>query len=326
MLPACIGLCRSASSAASARRPRARAAGLARHERDHLLRRRADRRRADDRGRCAVPRHRAHDDGAGTAPSHVQRRDRALPQAAAGALAARARVPAVRPGVRRGDPPLPHRRRSATAAGATSWARGSRCGSCWQVACMLGFFTGNLIPAAWSLEFAVPLCFIALVAPLFANAPSILAAITAGIAVARARAPADEAQPYRRGPHRHPGRHAGRPREGTMDAALKLWAVILVGGRAQLPVAAVVHRVLRAPVDAAAARARASLRAGRDADRADPADGRRRDAAGTPIRPRPKCRGARSRRSSHGSTHSTLWTLGVGMVALWLLQCRRLIG
>ena len=46
-----------------------------------------------------------------------------------------------------------------------------------------GFLAGNLIPAAWSLEFAVPLCFIALVAPLFRDAPSMLAAITAGIAV-----------------------------------------------------------------------------------------------------------------------------------------------
>jgi predicted branched-subunit amino acid permease len=53
----------------------------------------------------------------------------------------------------------------------------------WQVACMLGFFAGNLIPAAWSLEFAVPLCFIALVAPLFRDAPSVLAALSAGIAV-----------------------------------------------------------------------------------------------------------------------------------------------
>jgi len=53
----------------------------------------------------------------------------------------------------------------------------------WQVACMLGFFAGNLIPSAWSLEFAVPLCFIALVAPLFRDAPSILAAVTAGIGV-----------------------------------------------------------------------------------------------------------------------------------------------
>jgi predicted branched-subunit amino acid permease len=53
----------------------------------------------------------------------------------------------------------------------------------WQVSCMLGYFAGNLIPAAWSLEFAVPLCFIALVAPLYRDSPTILAAATAGIAV-----------------------------------------------------------------------------------------------------------------------------------------------
>ncbi len=53
----------------------------------------------------------------------------------------------------------------------------------WQVACMLGYFAGNLIPSAWSLEFAVPLCFLALVAPHFRNAPMILAAISSGIAV-----------------------------------------------------------------------------------------------------------------------------------------------
>ncbi|MFO1304155.1 MAG: AzlC family ABC transporter permease [Burkholderiales bacterium] len=53
----------------------------------------------------------------------------------------------------------------------------------WQVSCMLGYFAGNLIPSSWSLEFAVPLCFIALVAPLFRDVPSILAATSAGIAV-----------------------------------------------------------------------------------------------------------------------------------------------
>jgi predicted branched-subunit amino acid permease len=53
----------------------------------------------------------------------------------------------------------------------------------WQIACMAGFLAGNLIPSAWALEFAVPLCFIALVAPLFRDTPSVLAAITAGIAV-----------------------------------------------------------------------------------------------------------------------------------------------
>ena len=53
----------------------------------------------------------------------------------------------------------------------------------WQLACTAGFFAGYLIPTSWSLEFAVPLCFIALVAPLFRDTPSVLAAITAGIAV-----------------------------------------------------------------------------------------------------------------------------------------------
>ena len=53
----------------------------------------------------------------------------------------------------------------------------------WQIACMAGFLAGNLIPSAWSLEFAVPLCFIALVAPLFRDMPSVLAAVTAGVAV-----------------------------------------------------------------------------------------------------------------------------------------------
>jgi branched chain amino acid efflux pump len=55
--------------------------------------------------------------------------------------------------------------------------------SFWQVTTMIGFLAGNLIPSSWSLEFAVPLCFIALVAPLLRNAPTIVAAVTAGIAV-----------------------------------------------------------------------------------------------------------------------------------------------
>ena len=54
---------------------------------------------------------------------------------------------------------------------------------CWQVTNMTGFFAGNVIPAAWSLEFAVPLCFLALVAPLLRDMPNIAAAVTAGIAV-----------------------------------------------------------------------------------------------------------------------------------------------
>jgi predicted branched-subunit amino acid permease len=53
----------------------------------------------------------------------------------------------------------------------------------WQIACMAGFLAGNLIPSSWSLEFAVPLCFLALLAPVFRDTPSILAGITAGIGV-----------------------------------------------------------------------------------------------------------------------------------------------
>lgn len=54
---------------------------------------------------------------------------------------------------------------------------------CWQVTNVAGFLVGNLVPASWSLDFAVPLCFIALIAPLLRTAPAILAAVTAGVAV-----------------------------------------------------------------------------------------------------------------------------------------------
>ena len=53
----------------------------------------------------------------------------------------------------------------------------------WQFSCALGFFAGNLIPLSWSIEFAVPLCFLALLAPQFRHAPAVVAAVTAGIAV-----------------------------------------------------------------------------------------------------------------------------------------------
>ena len=53
----------------------------------------------------------------------------------------------------------------------------------WQVTNVIGYFVGNLIPAQWSLEFAVPLCFIALLAPHFRNAPTVGAAVVAGASV-----------------------------------------------------------------------------------------------------------------------------------------------
>lgn len=53
----------------------------------------------------------------------------------------------------------------------------------WQFACMAGYFAGFLVPASWSLEFVVPLCFIALVAPLLRSPAAIGAALVAGVAV-----------------------------------------------------------------------------------------------------------------------------------------------
>ena len=53
----------------------------------------------------------------------------------------------------------------------------------WIATNMTGFFAGNAIPASWSLDFAVPLCFIALVAPHMRTAPTIGAALVAGCAV-----------------------------------------------------------------------------------------------------------------------------------------------
>jgi predicted branched-subunit amino acid permease len=53
----------------------------------------------------------------------------------------------------------------------------------WQCTNMAGFVAGAAIPASWSLEFAVPLCFLALVAPGLRTAPSALAAVVAGAAV-----------------------------------------------------------------------------------------------------------------------------------------------
>ncbi|HVO90601.1 MAG TPA: AzlC family ABC transporter permease [Casimicrobiaceae bacterium] len=55
--------------------------------------------------------------------------------------------------------------------------------SCWQLSNLVGYFAGNLIPATWSLDFAVPLCFLALVAPLLRDAPNVVAASVAAVAV-----------------------------------------------------------------------------------------------------------------------------------------------
>jgi 4-azaleucine resistance transporter AzlC len=50
----------------------------------------------------------------------------------------------------------------------------------WQVSTALGIFLGAAIPESWSLDFALPLTFIAMVVPVLKNQPAIAAALSAG--------------------------------------------------------------------------------------------------------------------------------------------------
>jgi 4-azaleucine resistance transporter AzlC len=52
--------------------------------------------------------------------------------------------------------------------------------STWQASTALGIFLGAAIPAAWSLDFALPLTFIAMVVPALKGRPYIAAALSAG--------------------------------------------------------------------------------------------------------------------------------------------------
>ena len=55
---------------------------------------------------------------------------------------------------------------------------------CWQSATVFGVFAGTSIPESWHLEFAIPLTFIALIAPLLRNWPHVAAClVAAGVAV-----------------------------------------------------------------------------------------------------------------------------------------------
>ena len=59
-------------------------------------------------------------------------------------------------------------------AGLTLW-------STWQVSTAIGIFVGAQLPQNWSLDFVLPLTFIALVVPALKDKASVLAAITAGL-------------------------------------------------------------------------------------------------------------------------------------------------
>ena len=51
----------------------------------------------------------------------------------------------------------------------------------WQIATTAGFFLGNVIPDSWSLEFAIPLTFLALLILAVRTKPALVAAIVGGI-------------------------------------------------------------------------------------------------------------------------------------------------
>jgi predicted branched-subunit amino acid permease len=55
--------------------------------------------------------------------------------------------------------------------------------SAWQAQNLIGYFAGHAVPTSWSLDFAVPLCFIALIGPALRGIPTIVAALVGGGAV-----------------------------------------------------------------------------------------------------------------------------------------------
>jgi 4-azaleucine resistance transporter AzlC len=59
-------------------------------------------------------------------------------------------------------------------AGLALWAE-------WQVSTAVGIFLGGAIPESWSLDFALPLTFIAMVVPALKGRPYIAAALSAGV-------------------------------------------------------------------------------------------------------------------------------------------------
>jgi 4-azaleucine resistance transporter AzlC len=59
-------------------------------------------------------------------------------------------------------------------AGSTLWL-------CWQISTAVGTGLGTVIPASWSLDFALPLTFIALLIPIIKDRAGLAAALVAGV-------------------------------------------------------------------------------------------------------------------------------------------------
>lgn len=53
---------------------------------------------------------------------------------------------------------------------------------CWLLFCAVGVFAGNVIPASWQLDFAIPLAFIATLATTVRSMPLAAAALAGGVA------------------------------------------------------------------------------------------------------------------------------------------------
>jgi 4-azaleucine resistance transporter AzlC len=53
--------------------------------------------------------------------------------------------------------------------------------SCWQISTAVGVFLGAVIPSSWSLDFALPLTFIALVVPALKDRAGVAAALVGGV-------------------------------------------------------------------------------------------------------------------------------------------------
>jgi 4-azaleucine resistance transporter AzlC len=68
----------------------------------------------------------------------------------------------------------PHAHWFLLGAGTSLWVN-------WQISTALGIFLGAAIPESWSLDFALPLTFIAMVVPVLKDQPAIAAALSAGV-------------------------------------------------------------------------------------------------------------------------------------------------
>ncbi len=74
----------------------------------------------------------------------------------------------------RNEPPSPHQHYHLVGTGMTLWV-------CWQITTVTGVMFGATIPQSWSLGFAIPLTFIAIVAPAIRRRADLAACLTAGI-------------------------------------------------------------------------------------------------------------------------------------------------